>query len=170
MATKAKVRANTAKNKGRKPPPERTWWKPGQSGNPKGRPREGESWTAIIKKIGDMSGPQLAEHFSIYAAQLRKLGPVTMKEAVVIRAYMQLAFEASGSLFNALVDRAEGKVSQPLDVSWRDDLMKQGVDPDAILEKLVNEFVKMARGSSGGGMAGGEAPPRSATVPDASAE
>ena len=32
----------------------RTAWKKGQSGNPAGRPKDGESWAAIIKSVGDM--------------------------------------------------------------------------------------------------------------------
>jgi len=134
-------------------------WKKGQSGNPKGRAKEGESWAAIIKKIGDMTGVQLAEYFSTYAPQFRKIGPVTMKEAVVARAYLALAFEPSGSLFNALADRAEGKVTQPIDVSWREEMAKRGINASDIFERLINDFASRLDGTANpGGVAGGETP------------
>ena len=41
----------------RKAPPK--GWKPGQSGNPKGRPKDGESWAAVIKEISDMPADEV---------------------------------------------------------------------------------------------------------------
>ena len=95
-----------------------TSWKPGQSGNPAGSPKRGESWAEIIKRIGDMTPVEAADHANEIAKQLRKIGGgLTLKEAVVVRVYAALLFEPQASLLNSFMERAEGKVSQPLDVS-----------------------------------------------------
>ena len=95
-----------------------TSWKPGQSGNPAGSPKRGESWAEIIKRIGDMTPIEAADYANEIAKQLRKIGSgLTLKEAVVVRVYAALLFEPQASLLNSFMERAEGKVSQPLDVS-----------------------------------------------------
>ena len=100
-------------------------WKKGQSGNPKGAPKRGESWAEIIKRIGDMTPIEAADHANEIAKQLRKLGGgLTLKEAVVIRVYAALLFEPQASLLNTFMERAEGKVIQPIEggaiITWSD--------------------------------------------------
>jgi len=87
-------------------------WQHGQSGNPKGGVKRGESWAELIGKVGDLTGLELADYFETYRAELRKVGRVTLKEAVVIRSYLALLFEPSSSMLNSLMDRAEGKLAQ----------------------------------------------------------
>lgn len=108
---------NTANNKEtikRKAPPKA--WKPGQSGNPKGAPKRGESWAEIIKRIGDMTPIEAADHAKAIANKLRAMGDgLTLKEAVVVRVYAALLFEPQASLLNSFMERAEGKVVQPVE-------------------------------------------------------
>ena len=93
-----------------------TSWKPGQSGNPAGSPKRGESWAEIIKRIGDMTPVEAADHANEIAKQLRKIGGgLTLKEAVVVRVYAALLFEPQASLLNSFMERAEGKVAQPIE-------------------------------------------------------
>ncbi len=87
-------------------------WKPGQSGNPKGRPSEGESWAATIKRISNMTGEEASSYVVAVAKQLKPLKGVTLKEAVVMRCFAALMFEPQAAMFNAIVDRAEGKMPQ----------------------------------------------------------
>jgi hypothetical protein len=95
-----------------------TSWKPGQSGNVYGRPVRGESWAEIIKRIGDMTPVEAADHANEIAKQLRKIGgALTLKEAVVVRVYAALLFEPQASLLNTFMERAEGKITQPLDMN-----------------------------------------------------
>jgi hypothetical protein len=95
-----------------------TSWKPGQSGNVYGRPVRGESWAEIIKRIGDMTPIEAADHANEIAKQLRKIGgALTLKEAVVVRVYAALLFEPQASLLNTFMERAEGKITQPLDMN-----------------------------------------------------
>jgi hypothetical protein len=100
-------------------------WKKGVSGNPKGAPRRGESWAEIIKRIGDMTPIEAADHANEIAKQLRKIGgELTLKEAVVVRVYAALLFEPQASLLNTFMERAEGKVVQPVEgnviMTWSD--------------------------------------------------
>ena len=92
-----------------------TSWKPGQSGNPKGSPKRGESWAEIIKRYGEMTPGEAAQESMELARKLLSIGEgVTLKQAVVLRVYAALLFEPQSSLLNAFLDRAEGKVIQPV--------------------------------------------------------
>ncbi len=98
---------------------------PGVSGNPAGAPKRGESWAEIIKRIGDMTPEEAANHAESIAKKLKVIGNgVTLKEAVVIRVYASLMFEPTASLLNSFMERAEGKVEQPIKgnigLTWSD--------------------------------------------------
>lgn len=117
MTTKS---ANTTKTR-RKP---KTAWKPGQSGNPAGAPKRGESWAEIIKTVGDLTPEELVTKAVPQWLKAFKGMPkgVTFKELVVIRAFASLLDESSASLFNALMDRADGKVQDRVQVNDGDAL------------------------------------------------
>lgn len=103
-----------------------TSWKPGQSGNPRGRPPEGESWAAVIKKISNMTGDEAARYFSIAAElskPLAKLQGVVLKDAIVARCFVALMFEPQAAMLNALMDRAEGKLSQSVPTDLKASLL-----------------------------------------------
>lgn len=90
-----------------------------------GAPKRGESWAEIIKRIGDMTPIEAADHANEIAKQLRKIGGgLTLKEAVVVRVYAALLFEPQASLLNTFMERAEGKVAQPIEgnigLTWSD--------------------------------------------------
>jgi hypothetical protein len=115
--------ANTVNNTGKKRrgpgnPSKLKPWPKGVSGNPKGAPKRGESWAEIIKRVGEYTPAEAAEKSVELAKQFLKIGEgVTLKEAVVLRVYGATLFEPQPGLFNALMDRAEGKPNQPLDVT-----------------------------------------------------
>lgn len=148
---------NTANNKSEvKPKPKRKAppkaWKPGQSGNPKGAPKRGESWAEIIKRVGEYTPSEAAERSLSLAKQLLEIGDgVTLKEAVTLRVYASLLFEPQPGLLNAFMDRTEGKVSQPVEMSWKDEARKNGIDPDEIVAQFVTA---MGAGGGGGGSMG----------------
>ena len=90
-------------------------WKKGHSGNPKGAPKRGESWTEIINRYGEMTPSEAAQESMELAKRLLSIGEgVTLKQAVILRVYAALLFEPQASLLNAFLDRAEGKVIQPV--------------------------------------------------------
>lgn len=108
---------NSGKNSKRVMPKGKPFVK-GQSGNPKGAPKRGESWAEIIKAFGDMTPVEAAEKAVEIGKQLRKYGSdMTLKQAVVARVYAALLFDPSASLLNAFMERAEGKITQPLDMN-----------------------------------------------------
>lgn len=111
-----KVSANRQKRKAPK-----SAWKPGNSGNPKGAPKRGESWTEIIKRVGDLTPSEAAATSLELAKQLLKIGDgLTLKEAVVLRVYGALLFEPNPGLLNAFMNRAEGMPTQAVELSGPD--------------------------------------------------
>jgi hypothetical protein len=109
--------ANTQKT-GKRGGKTRTSWKPGQSGNPAGAPRRGESWAETIKLYGDMTPEEIANKAKDIAGQLKKIGGgISMKEAVVIRVFAALMFEPTSGLWKELMERTEGKVQERVDVT-----------------------------------------------------
>lgn len=129
--------ANKVKERKRTVP--KSAWPKGVSGNPAGRPKTGESWAELIKKVGEMTPAEAAKYCKSIAGQLAGIGDaVTLKEAVVLRVYTALLFEPQPGLFNAFMDRTEGKVPDKLEVSdWRKDAAEAGIDPDAIVKEFT---------------------------------
>lgn len=88
----------------------------GKSGNPEGRAAEGESWAAVIKRISNMTGPELAAWLKglQWAKMIGQLPKVTLKELVIARVFVALVNDPTPGLFSALMERAEGKPVQPI--------------------------------------------------------
>lgn len=90
----------------------------GVSGNPAGRPKDGESWAGIIKEVGEMYPEDILEIIGTtneLGRQIKQLPKnVQMKYLVTIRVYTALMFEPTSGLWNGLMDRAEGKVPDRL--------------------------------------------------------
>jgi len=99
----------------------KTAWKRGQSGNPKGRPKDGESWAAIIKSVGDMYPTDLLAFIGFdndLGRMLQQLPKnVQMKYLVTARVFSSLLFEPSAGLWKELMERVDGKVTERVDVS-----------------------------------------------------
>lgn len=94
-------------------------WKPGQSGNPTGRPKDGESWKAILEEVSNMTAAEIASIVGNAKKKELKTLPqdVQMKYLVVSNVLVTLATEPNASLWNSLMDRTEGKVQDRLEVS-----------------------------------------------------
>lgn len=119
----------------------RTSWKPGQSGNPTGAPKRGQSWAEIVKEIGDLTGPEIAAKVGQWSQYMAGLpGDVTVKTLVVIRAYEALLKDPDPKLLIALMDRAEGKPIQPIGGPANDDADKFS----AIKLQLISRLSKIA--------------------------
>lgn len=148
---KTKVADNSKPTAKRKPTPA-SWKKGIPSPNPKGAPKRGESWAELIKRVGDMTPVEAATRSLELGKQLLEYGDgLTLKEAVVLRVYGAMLFEPQGGLFNSLMDRADGKVAQPIDLGWKEKAKQNGIDPDKLQTRLVAEFTAaMVSGSRSG--------------------
>lgn len=115
----SKKAANTAKTA--KKAPTAGSWKPGQSGNPAGRPKDGESWAAVIKSVGDMYPQDILEFIGKNNDLGRAIAmlpkDVQLKYLVTARVFAALMFEPNSSLWTGLMDRAEGKVKDQIDLT-----------------------------------------------------
>jgi len=111
--------ANTPHTDKRKAP--KTAWPKGVSGNPAGRPKDGESWAAVIKAVGEMYPDDLlafipkGNDLGNAIAQLPK--GVQMKYLVTARVFAALMFEPTSGLWKELMERAEGKVTETVEIN-----------------------------------------------------
>lgn len=107
--------ANTSTTEKRAAP--KTAWKKGQSGNPKGAPKRGQSWAEVIQEIGEMTPDEARAMSEKIFSQVRLGGAITLKQAVVMRVYAAMLFEPQPGLLNAFMERVEGKVKDQVEHS-----------------------------------------------------
>jgi hypothetical protein len=99
----------TNKRRGR-PENLRPRWKPGESGNPGGRPK-GKSMSSHLQAWGDMTPTEAAELCAVYAKQLREFGDkLTLKEIATLRMWVSQISEPSPSMMGLIFDRTDGPV------------------------------------------------------------
>ena len=93
-------------------------WPKGVSGNPSGRPKDGESWATIIKEIGDLYPEDIIAFVGAGNDLGREIAHlpkgVQMKYLVTARVFAALMFEPNPRLWVGLMERAEGKITQPI--------------------------------------------------------
>ena len=134
-------------------------WKKGQSGNPKGSPKRGQSWKEIVKAIGDLTPKEASDYCHAVAGKIGSIGDqVTLKEAVILRVFAALLFEPDARLLGVIIDRDEGKVSQPITVTWRDELRRIGFDDASaseLFEQLIQSAAQRVGADDGGSHSGG---------------
>jgi len=140
-----KKSANTKRTEKRQPPP--TAWKPGQSGNPNGAPKRGESWREIIDSVGKMFAEEVSAEVGnndLGRAYRQLPRGIAMKRLVVMRVFAALMFEPTAGLWNPLMERVEGKVIQPISVSWLDKARAAGLSLEEA-QRLYASMVESAR-------------------------
>ncbi len=107
----------------------------GKSG---GRPPNELSITHWLNEFGNKTPGALAKDMEQYAKELKKVkGEMTMFAHIAIRALMGQINEPSPGLLALILERTEGKVTQPIDVNWREELEKQGVNPATAFDAMV---------------------------------
>jgi hypothetical protein len=113
--------ANTQR-KGNKGKANKTTWRKGiPSPNPVGHPKDGQSWREIIAEVSNMT----VEDLLLIVGEKSSLGKtikqmprlVQMKYLVTIRVMTALMLEPTAGLWNGLMDRMEGKVTEVVQVS-----------------------------------------------------
>lgn len=98
----------------------KTAWKPGESGNPAGRPKNGTSWSEIFKEVGEQYPEEVTELFGTHSSLGKKYAKYTkgvqMKYQVAYRVVTELMSEPTPGLLKEILDRIEGKVKDRLEV------------------------------------------------------
>jgi hypothetical protein len=120
-------------------------WKPGQSGNPKGRPTLGKDIPGILRAIGELNAsPQAIQTLVKYfPEQKEKLLTLNNRDTVLWRAYLDAEFGDRYSR-DFVAERTEGKVREYIDISSGDKELRQ---PPAIdLSQLTPEKLAFLRG------------------------
>ncbi len=138
--SKSANRATTDKK--RKPP--KSAWKPGESGNPAGRPKDGASWAAIIAAVGNMYPEEILKIVGANNDLGRNLAlfpkGVQMKYLVTARVYAALMFEPTATLWKDLMDRAEGKVQDRVDVTS----LGTKIGSDDVRSEILGKLARIA--------------------------
>ena len=113
----------------------------GKSGNPKGRPKDGESWSAIISEVGNM----YPEDILSFIGTNNDLGKaiaqfpraVQNKYLVILRVFAALMFEPTPGLFKEVLERLEGKVPDHIDMTTQGEKLTNLSDEEKILRVMA---------------------------------
>jgi len=80
-------------------------FKPGQSGNPKGRPKKDVSLTSLLKKyLDEVPSVKIGD----------KVNTELTWRQLIVQAWLVGAYRGNATLFKELIERLEGKVAQPI--------------------------------------------------------
>lgn len=132
-------------NNGKSLKPRGGSWKKGQSGNPKGRPKDGESWSAIIADVGNMYSADLLAFIGSETDLGKAINEypknVQLKYLVVARVFSALMFEPTSGLLKEFMDRLEGKVAERVDMTTGGEKLSNLSDEEKITRiiALVNK-------------------------------
>lgn len=91
-----------------------------------------------------MTATEVAELSLELAKDYLKMGEgVTLKQGVILSVFRSLLHDPQPGLFNALMERAEGKVPDKLLVGdWRAALQAQGIDPEPVGQAAIDAAEK----------------------------
>ena len=117
-------------------------FKPGQSGNPGGRPKDGESFATVLRDLLSKDGPEIANLCKTYAKEFRQLpAGVNMRSMIALRWIVSLMAEPTTGLLQQMIDRTDGPVPSVLQGDKDKPLEVNVNDARERLAHLVNQFV-----------------------------
>lgn len=118
-------------------PPNPNWKKGMKSPNPKGRPKDGESWSAIFSSVSNMYSGDILEFIGKTTGlgkELEKLPKnVQIKYLVVARVLASLAIDPAPGLLKEVLERLEGKVSERIDMTTGGEKLANLSDEEKIM-------------------------------------
>lgn len=148
---KAKASAKAPGNRQRTGKPggrTRTSWKPGKSGNPKGRPPKGQTWRDVFNEILAMQGSHVADWIALLAKDFDKVGAVRLRDAIAAKVIISLIADPTPGLLRVVMERTDGLLPQaPPDL--RASLRLEGMT-DAEVEGVLNRIAEKDRNSLSG--------------------
>ena len=116
-------------------------WKPGQSGNPAGRPSLGESYKEIFAAVGNLTIAELRERYPAYGNRFEEVaGDVKLKDMVALSVLVTLACEPSPGMLATLLDRTDGPLEHTVNINkLKGDELAAAIQP--ILARFGIELV-----------------------------
>jgi hypothetical protein len=136
------------------------WVKGMKSPNPKGRPAVGQSRKEQIEKVLINTPAQIVKQLggrNELAKAFRAMPQdVPLVELLITRVVAATMFEPQPGLVNFLFDSVYGKVAQPIELTWREEARKQGVDPDKLVAELFRNIAALDIGIGDAGGLGAE--------------
>jgi len=125
-----------------KRPPTAGSFKPGQSGNPGGRPKDGESFASVLRDLLSKDGQEIANLCKTYAKEFRQFpAGVNMRSMIALRWIVALLNDPTPGLLQQMVDRVDGPVPSVLQGDKEKPLEVSVNDARERLAHLVNQFV-----------------------------
>lgn len=103
-------------------------WKPGQSGNPMGRPRRGETFRDCLYRLCEVPADD-----------------ARTKKQIICERIMEQAMDGNLNHAAFIVERLEGKAAQTIEHSKKEDLLK-GLSDTEVVEMI--ELIKQRRALS----------------------
>lgn len=87
-------------------------WKPGQSGNPGGRPKSAVSLVHWMREFGGMTTEQVADKAGDLGREFRrvKTGDLPLVALAALKAWAAIISEPTPGLFGQFLDRIDGEV------------------------------------------------------------
>jgi len=120
----------------------KTSFKPGQTGNPGGRPKDGESFASVLRDLLSKDGPEIAGLCTTYAKEFRQLPKgVNMRSMIALRWIASLMADPTTGLLQQMIDRTDGPVPSVLQGDKDKPLEVNVNDARERLAHLVNQFV-----------------------------
>ncbi len=105
-------------------------FKPGQSGNPKGRPKTDKCIPDILRRLGCVKPPEeILEDVKTYFPELKNF---TWLEALQCQAFIY-AFKGNSWAFHYIADRTEGKPIQKIELETEERIPFDGNNAEEFL-------------------------------------
>lgn len=99
--------------------------------NPIGAPKRGDSWAETIKAISDLDGPQIAAMWDTQHKEFGKLPDgISVKQLMVMTVVASMLREPSPGLWKEMMDRAEGKVKEVVDLTVSEKVIEVDIEDD----------------------------------------
>lgn len=95
-------------------------FQPGQSGNPKGRPKGARSFKSVIRDISELVAEKTVHNKEMIELLEKHLGHKPSNRELMIYAQSAKALAGDTRAFTALADREEGKPAQAKDVDTKE--------------------------------------------------
>ena len=128
------------------------WKKGGKSPNPAGRPKDGESWAAIIASVGNMYPEDVVKivgaKSDLGAAFKEMPKGVQLKYLINFRVFAALMVEPTHGLWKEMMERVEGKVPDHIDMTTGGEKFSNLSDEEKITR--IVSLVQKAKGEDAG--------------------